>query len=304
MNMINFQIQIFLLALTGFVLGKRKVLDARTRGHLTDLILMAALPCSIIDSFQMTLSAQILMSTLSVLLISIAIQGLYWIWNRLFYRHEGIDRRICLKYATMVSNAGFIGMPVCAAVYGSLGLLYASIFLLPQRIFMWSYGLSMFTAVDGREVVKKVLTHPCIVSIFIGMAVMALYTYGIHLPAALQETISSLGACSTPLSMLLTGAILSEVNLRELFQRQVLLFSLYRLLILPLIVLAVLIVLPLDPLSMKVCVLLTAMPAANTTVMLAGKYDRDPAFASELVMTSTLLSLFTIPLISGLLSLI
>ena len=55
---------------------------------------------------------------------------------------------------------------------------------------------------------------------------------------------------------------------------------------------------------MKVCVLLTAMPAANTTVMLAGKYDRDPAFASELVMTSTLLSLFTIPLISGLLSLI
>lgn len=44
MNMINFQIQIFLLALTGFVLGKRKVLDARTRGHLTDLILMAALP--------------------------------------------------------------------------------------------------------------------------------------------------------------------------------------------------------------------------------------------------------------------
>ena len=129
---------------------------------------------------------------------------------------------------------------------------------------------------------------------------MALYTYGIHLPAALQETISSLGACSTPLSMLLTGAILSEVNLRELFQRQVLLFSLYRLLI----VLAVLIVLPLDLLSMKVCVLLTAMPAANTTVMLAGKYDRDPAFASELVMTSTLLSLFTIPLISGLLSLI
>ena len=93
--------------------AKRKVLDARTRGHLTDLILMAALPCSIIDSFQMTLSAQILMSTLSVLLISIAIQGLYWIWNRLFYHHEGIDRRICLKYATMVSNAGFIGMPVC-----------------------------------------------------------------------------------------------------------------------------------------------------------------------------------------------
>ena len=69
-------------------------------------------------------------------------------------------------------------------------------------------------------------------------------------------------------------------------------------------VLAVLIVLPLDPLSMKVSVLLTAMPAANTTAMLAGKYGRDPVFASELIMTSTLLSLFTIPLVSGLLSLV
>ena len=304
MNMINLQIQIFFMALVGFVLGRKKVLDARTRGHLTDLVLMIALPCSIIGSFQMELSAQILSATLSVLLISIAIQGLYWIWNHLFYRHESEDRRICLKYATMVSNAGFIGMPVSAAVYGPTGLLYASVFLLPQRIFMWSYGLSMFTDVDGREVVKKVLTHPCIVSIFIGMALMVLYTCGIHLPQALDDTISALGACSTPLSMMLTGAILSDVNLRELFQKQVLLFSLYRLIILPLIVLALLLWLPLDPLSMKVSVLLTAMPAANTTVMLAGKYDRDPAFASELVMTSTLLSLFTIPLISGLLSLI
>ena len=103
---------------------------------------------------------------------------------------------------------------------------------------------------------------------------------------------------------MLTGAILSGVNLRELFQKQVLLFSLYRLIILPLIVLALLLWLPLDPLSMKVSVLLTAMPAANTTAMLAGKYGRDPVFASELIMTSTLLSLFTIPLVSGLLSLV
>ena len=64
MNMINLQIQIFFMALVGFVLGRKKVLDARTRGHLTDLVLMIALPCSIIGSFQMELSAQILSATL------------------------------------------------------------------------------------------------------------------------------------------------------------------------------------------------------------------------------------------------
>lgn len=44
--------------------------------------------------------------------------------------------------------------------------------------------------------------------------------------------------------------------------------------------------------------LLTAMPAASTTAMLAAKYRRDAPFASELVMSSTLLSMVTIPLVA------
>ena len=155
MEMIELQIQIFLLAVVGFVLGKKGVLNTETRDHLVDVILMVVLPCSILQSFEMELSPDILISTLNVFLISCGIQFFYWVWNRFFYKNAEEDKKICLKYATMVSNAGFIGMPVASAVYGSLGLLYASVFLLPQRVFMWSYGLSMFTTVSSREVVKK-----------------------------------------------------------------------------------------------------------------------------------------------------
>lgn len=56
-------------------------------------------------------------------------------------------------------------------------------------------------------------------------------------------------------------------------------------------------VLPVDALSAQVSVLLTAMPAASTTAMLAAKYRRDALFASELVMSSTLLSMVTVPLV-------
>ena len=299
MEMIELQIQIFLLAVVGFVLGKIGVLNTETRDHLVDVILMVVLPCSILESFEMELSPEILSSTLNVLVISCGIQCFYWIWNHIFYRNAEEGRRICLKYATIVSNAGFIGMPVAAAVYGSLGLLYASVFLLPQRIFMWSYGLSMFTTVSSREVVKKVLTHPCIIAVFLGIVIMVSYTAGWHLPAAVSDTIGQIGGCSTALSMMLIGAILSDVEPKEMLNKDAIIFSFYRLLLIPFLVGLLLWKLPLDELSIKVSVLLTAMPAASTSVMLAQKYHRDYKFASELIMTSTILSLITIPLVAA-----
>ena len=298
MEMIELQIQIFVLAVVGFVLGKKGVLNTETRDHLVDVILMVVLPCSILQSFEMELSPDILISTLNVFLISCGIQFFYWVWNRFFYKNAEEDKKICLKYATMVSNAGFIGMPVASAVYGSLGLLYASVFLLPQRVFMWSYGLSMFTTVSSREVVKKVLTHPCIIAVFLGLAIMAAYTAGIYLPSPLSATIGQIGGCSTALSMMLIGAILSDVEPREMLNKDAIVYSFYRLLLIPLLVGILLWKLPLDELSIKVSVLLTAMPAASTTVMLAEKYGRDYKFASELIMTSTLLSLITIPIVA------
>ena len=83
-----------------------------------------------------------------------------------------------------------------------------------------------------------------------------------------------------------------------MLNKDAIVYSFYRLLLIPLLVGILLWKLPLDELSIKVSVLLTAMPAASTTVMLAEKYGRDYKFASELIMTSTLLSLITIPIVA------
>ena len=50
----------------------------------------------------------------------------------------------------------------------------------------------------------------------------------------------------------------------------------------------------------NVCVLLSAMPAASTTAMLAEKYDGNSAFASRLVFVSTLGSMISLPIITWL----
>lgn len=87
--------------------------------------------------------------------------------------------------------------------------------------------------------------------------------------------------------------------MKMMLNKDAIIFSFYRLLLIPFLVGLLLWKLPLDELSIKVSVLLTAMPAASTSVMLAQKYHRDYKFASELIMTSTILSLITIPLVAA-----
>lgn len=300
--MIEMQLELFLLLAVGFFLGRKGMISSATRDQLTDIVIDIILPCSILSSFQMEMSADILVSSAQVLLAAFGMQLLYGLLNRFLYRRFAPDEQAACKYSTMVTNASFIGIPVVSALYGQTGMLYASIFVIPQRIFMWAYGLPLYTAVDKKNIAKKIVTHPCVLSIFIGLGLMVLYSFGIRLPGFTSLTLDALGSCTTPLCFLIIGSIVSDMNWRDMVNVRALLFSFYRLLIIPVLLILAFRLVPADPLVRNVCVVLSAMPAPTTTVILAQKYGRSPQFASNLLMTSTLLSMITIPIITGLLS--
>lgn len=298
MEIVNLQIQIFLLLAVGYILAKKNFLSKETRTQMTNIVLMVMLPCSIVMSFQIDLTDKVIQSTISVLFISICIQFFYGFLNKILYNRYSQDKKICLQYGTMVSNAGFMGMPIAQGVFGDIGLLYASVFLIPQRIFMWSSGLSLFTTVDRKNLWKQVMTHPCIIAIYFGVGVMIMKYFGLEMPMPLQTTLSSIGSCSTAMSMFVIGGILSDVDRQQLFDKEICLYSIYRLILIPVMIMIILWLLHLDILSSNVCILLSAMPAASTTVMLAQKYNQNAEFASRMVFISTLFSLITLPIMT------
>lgn len=295
--MLSLQLELFLLLMTGFVLSKLGYLSSHTRKQLTNIVLCVVLPCATITSFEIDVDRELLMSMGMVFCISVGIQFVYLIFCRTCWNRIQDDRKPSLQYGTMVSNAGFMGMPVAQSAFGPVGLLYASIFLIPQRICMWSYGLSLYTKGPKKEVLRKVLTNPCIIAIYIGLAVMVLGFYDVHLPVFLDSTISAIGNCNTALSMIVIGGILSDVPKEKIFEPLSFQYSLLRLLILPLVIGTILYILSIDGLVRNVCVLLSAMPAASTTAMLAQRYEKDPEFASRIIFVSTMLSIVTLPII-------
>ena len=79
-----------------------------------------------------------LRATLLALLIALGIQLACLGLGKLLYRFAPEPRRKVLQYATLCSNAGFMGNPIVEGIYGAQGLLYASVYLIPLRFFMWS----------------------------------------------------------------------------------------------------------------------------------------------------------------------
>lgn len=293
-GLMNLQLMMFLEMAIGWYLRKRNLITEEGKRVLTDLIIDLILPCNIIQSFLIKLDREILMGGMQVLIISVMIQVFCTFLSAVCYNRVHSGKRAVLQYATVCSNAGFLGNPVAEGVFGSLGLLYASIYLIPQRIVMWSAGVSYFTeSPSKKEVLKKVLTHPCIIAVEIGLLFMVVQ---IQLPEFLTRTLSSLSGSTTPMTMLLIGAIMAGADLKTMVTKITAAYCAIRLVVIPLVVLLGCLLAGIDPLATGVSVILASMPAGSTTAILAAKYHRDEEFASKCVVLSTLLSMAAIPL--------
>ena len=162
-EMIVLQVTIFGVMALGFFLKKRKIVSDRGQKEITDLVIDIVLPANIITSFLSKFDGDVLKDCIVIALISMGIQLMSLVYGKVFFRKESEDRLKCLAYGIICSNAGFLGNPVAEGVFGSVGLMLASVYLIPQRIMMWSEGLAIFSGeADRKGTLKKVVTHPCV----------------------------------------------------------------------------------------------------------------------------------------------
>jgi predicted permease len=296
MNLWNLQGELLLLLGIGVVLRKTGILPGEAKSILTDFVIFVALPCNIIISFHSDLAGSAIVSFAVVLLVSFGVQIFSLALGKILYRRQSKGRQSVLRYATLISNAGFMGLPIAGQIFGSTGLMFASIFLIPQRISMWSAGLSCFSIAEPnwKLVVKKIAFHPCIIAVYIGLILM--FT-GYNPPTFLMMTLQSVSSCTTALSMILIGTLLAEIA-KEDFKLDLSLlgFCFVRLFFLPFVTFVVCRLCSVSPLITGVSVLLTAMPGGSTTAILASKYHGDSVYASKLVAFSTILTMLSVPL--------
>lgn len=292
---LNQVIVLFFIMIVGYIARKRNIINSTTNKGLSELLLSITLPAMIIVSFNYSFSKDMLLKAATLLAISSVIHISLAIISKPLYSKFPWKVNSILRFITVFSNCGFMGYPVVSSVYGKLGIFYTAIFNIPFNVLMFTWGVMFFTRKKNFKSIGKDILNPSLISIFIGLLIFIL---SIKLPYPLYKTLDLIGSTTTPLSMIVVGSMIAEIDIKNVFTGIEIYYSaLVRLVLIPITVLIILRLFGAKGIYLGIPVLITAMPAAANTAIMAEKYKVDSILASRVVFVTTILSAITIPLI-------
>lgn len=291
---------LFLIILVGVYAKKRDIISKEANKKLTSLLLEVTAPLLVITSFSFDYSPELLKNAIIVFIFGMLIHGFGALIGMFLYKKYPVKKQQILKFVTTFSNCGFMGFPILLSLYGRIGIFYGSIFLMSFYIYIWSYGVMVFKGKGGGwKNIKKAFINPGMIAVYIGLPI---FLFSIKLPTPLFSAMEMVGSMTSPLAMLIIGAILADVNFKSIFKGSGTYYaSFIRLIVIPLIAFGVLTLLGLKGDILGICIILVAMPAAANSAIFAERLDGDAEYASKVVAVSTLLSVITIPFILTLL---
>lgn len=295
-------IVLFLIMLVGFIAYKKDYINDNASKKLSSIVVNIANPALILSSIlsmDHTVTGKDLMTTVVIaaalfaglLLISLFVPALF-----------RVDRQSYGAYRVMTvfSNIGFMGFPIISSVFGSSALLYATLFLIPYNVLIYTYGIHTMKA--NKEGEKEKLNLGQIFNIGVIACVLAIILFAcqVKLPDFLASGITMLSNLTAPLSMMVIGASMAVIDFKNLLSDyKLLLFSLFKLLLLPILGTLLVKQFVSNEVICGVTMVMLATPVGSMTAMLAQEYDGDYELASKGVMLTTLLSVVTIPIVSA-----
>ena len=281
----------------------------RRAGFLTDafvkgcvnLLLLIVTPCLIVHVFQRPFSRAELANLGWALAVSFAAHIIGIVFAETCFRGADVMKRGVLKFATVFSNAGFMGIPLEYALLGADGAFYGAVYVVVFNLLCWTYGLKTMCG-HLKDLNRRILfVNPGTVGIAIGLP---LFLTSTTLPPLLHDPVKYISDINTPLAMIVIGFYLADAKFAAYFRCvPALAASALRLGAIPAIVLAGLAAargLGLDPTMAIALTASASAPVAAMDTMFAAKYGRDVDVSVGLVAVTTILSIATMPLLVGL----
>ncbi len=197
----------------------------------------------------------------------------------------------------MFSNGGNYGLPLVSFAFGPVALAHATVFFVTGSVLTFTLG--GFLAAAGRRsfraAVIGVLNMPVIYG---ALAAVIVINTGVHVPDAIMRPITLLNNASLPTMILILGMQLQRATLPKRPGVAVAAVAV-SLLVTPFIALALTHWLGITGPARQAAVILSSMPVAVSTTIMAIQYDIEPDLVTSTVFLSTILSPLTLaPLIA------
>jgi malate permease and related proteins len=276
-------IPVFLLIAAGFVFAHWKKINLTS---VTEIIVYLGTPSLVFSSLagKPLFATDIAVLSAGILLI-FAIVGFF---IRLYFLVSGFSSR-GFALPTLFMNAGNMGIPLALFAFGQPGLQRATLMFVIITFLQYSLGIYIL---NGRSNWTEIFRLPLIYAALAGLSVNLAQ---ISLPELLMRPIIMLGQVTIPIMLISLGYRLHEVE--SLQWGHALGGALARIgggfaaanVAVHLI--------GAEGVNRQVLLLYGALPAAVVNFVLTEKYRQDPALAASIVVISTFISIFTIPVV-------
>ena len=196
-----------------------------------------------------------------------------------------------------ITNYGYLPLPIMAGLWGAESRAVLMVHNVGVEIALWTVGLLVLSGESLRDGWRRIVS-PVAITLVVAVA-CNLSGLTPHLPKVLTDTIHALGVCGIPLGLIMTGVSLASFvdKPRELFDAKVSVAAMaLRLGALPVGMLVLAKFLPCSVELKRVIVVQAAMPTAMVPVILARLYGGHPRTAVQIVLGTTAVGIFTIPL--------
>lgn len=295
---------ILLMALMGYVLFQKGILEESTNKKLSALVVdlcNPALTIACIIEDKITATHQEILQAAG---ISIGIYGILILLGMILPKLLKVEKEEEKFYhmMTVYTNVGFIGLPLARAVLHGDAMLYVIIFNVLYSLFFYTHGCFVMRKEEKKKVEKK-KGAPRIslnLGLISGIASIIIVWFDLSIPELIGNVCIYTGDANTFLAMLLLGASIAAVSLKQLLSNKKLYAFLgLRMLLVPIAAASTLKFMKTDQNMVLAFTLMLSMPMASMPLMLAERNGEDTGILSSGIAISTAVSFATITLVLG-----
>lgn len=296
MSLVWEMIMLYGITVIGYMARKTRVLPDGSDYVLTQLVLYITLPALILYSLDFPYEERYLHEFSWLLLLSVTAIVVACSFGFVLRRSAKLQAEQEGVYEGLIvfGNQGFIGYAIIYILLGQVGILYTAVFNFFYIVLIWTYGIYMIARSNASFSWRWLIFNPGVLATLVGFI---LFLLPFQWPAHIHTLFEMVGLPTIPLSMLIIGILLANLNRTEVWHyiqnRYIWSAVSMRLLIIPLCLFPLLL-LPINQTLLVVAILVSATPSAPTIALYARKYDGDPYFASVGSAISTILSMVTI----------
>lgn len=288
----------------GILAGLKLQITYEAKRLLMAIIINIAVPAIILNGVLNTdITDELLLNMLIIFVISILVNlfaiGLSLLVAWLFGFRSAKARKLAILSG--IGNSGFIGIPLCAQIFGPVGGLLAAVFDAGLDVVVFTLIIILLQKGQSDRQFSfrhlKPLVNMPFIAILTGITIAVT---GIEPPQIANEMASMLSGLAAPLAMIYVGLLIPGFiqHKKKIQVKFVSIALVMKLLLLPVTAMFMIQFFPLALEIKQVVFIQVAMPTFMLAAVLFARYADDEDSAVMTIICSTLLFLLTIPLMA------